>query len=125
MGNLCGKESGSSLPNGRVLGSGAPPTAAASRIPLTSKKPKIASGPGRTLGGGGGSEAESAEAGAAAGEQLDPRTAAALAAEERSKKRAGTGKLGSELDKQRRKTQNQHIQDLGKTKGQQEQLVWD
>ncbi|RPB03655.1 hypothetical protein L873DRAFT_1800128 [Choiromyces venosus 120613-1] len=82
MGNLCGKESdSSSVPNGRVLGSGARPAAAAGRIPLTSRKPKIASGPGRTLGGGSGGGAGSAEAGAAAGEQLDARTAAALAAE--------------------------------------------
>ena len=81
MGNLCGKESGSSLPAGRVLGSGAQPAAAAGRIPLTSKKPKIASGPGRTLGGEGSAEGGGAETGAAAGEQLDPRTAAALAAE--------------------------------------------
>ncbi|PUU79069.1 hypothetical protein B9Z19DRAFT_1101034 [Tuber borchii] len=124
MGNLCGKESGSSLPNGRVLGSGAQP-AGAGRIPLTNKSPKIASGPGRTLGGEGSGEGGSTETGAAAGEQLDPRTAAALAAEERLKRNAGTGKLGSELDKQKRKTQNQHIQDLGKTKRQQEQLVWD
>jgi len=80
MGNLCGKESGSSLPAGRVLGSGAQPAAAAGRIPLTSKKPKITSGPGRTLGEGSG-EGGGAETGAAAGEQLDPRTAAALAAE--------------------------------------------
>ncbi|PWW74403.1 hypothetical protein C7212DRAFT_283678 [Tuber magnatum] len=123
MGNFCGKESGSSLPNSRVLGSSASPLTAAGGAPLTSKNPKIASGPGRTLGGGSGGG--SAEAGAVTGEQLDPRTAAALAAEERLKKNAATGKLASELDKQKRKTQNQHIQDLGKTKGQQEQLVWD
>jgi len=81
MGNLCGKESRSSRPAGRTLGSGAQPAAAAGRIPLASRKPKVAGGPGRTLGGEGSGEGGSAETGAAAGEQLDPRAAAALAAE--------------------------------------------
>lgn len=35
------------------------------------------------------------------------------------------GKLGAQLNQDKRKTQNQHIQDLAKSKGQQERLVWD
>ncbi|KAH0607177.1 uncharacterized protein H6S33_003165 [Morchella sextelata] len=130
MGNLCGKEtSTSTAPPGRVLGS-APATlsstnahtpAAASR-PKNPRKPKV-TGPGRTLGDASVNSEQSS--GSAASPPPDARTAAALAAEKRLNDAQKGGKLGAQLDQVKRKTQNQHIQDLAKSKGEQERLVWD
>lgn len=39
--------------------------------------------------------------------------------------RQNSGKIGAQLEEQKRKTQNQHLAELGKSKGQPEQLVWD
>ncbi|KAF8534762.1 hypothetical protein BDD12DRAFT_895203 [Trichophaea hybrida] len=119
MGNLCGKESSSFDTPGRVLGSAPNPPSSSAQIPATGKpsqKPKI-SGKGATHG----SPSAAAGAGSAA---TDARAAAARAAEARNAKQTN-GKLGSQLSDQKRKTQNQHLQDLSTTKQQQSQLVWD
>ncbi|KAF8252258.1 hypothetical protein K440DRAFT_633516 [Wilcoxina mikolae CBS 423.85] len=118
MGNLCGKESSSFDTPGRVLGSAPNPPSSSAQIPATGKpsqKPKT-SGKGTTLG-----SPSAAGKGSAA---TDARAAAARAAEARNAKQAN-GKLGSQLSDQKRKTQNQHLQDLSTTNQQQPQLVWD
>ncbi|KAI5800110.1 hypothetical protein EDC01DRAFT_777218 [Geopyxis carbonaria] len=116
MGSLCGKESPPSHGPGRVLGSAPPSNNGTARIPAaasrTNNKPPKVTGPGRTLGAG--STAEE-----------DPRAAAARAAEARNAKTAA-GKLGSQLDGQKRKTQSQHLAEAAKGKGgQANPLVWD
>ncbi|KZF26399.1 hypothetical protein L228DRAFT_279606 [Xylona heveae TC161] len=90
MGNCCGKESKSSDPfeqPGRTLGS-APPPSANQRASV----PARANVPGRTLGG--------------ANPNQDPREAAAKAAQDRAAatNKPKTGKLGQQLDEQRRQT---------------------
>jgi len=54
----------------------------------------------------------------------DAREAAARAAEARNARQAN-GKLGSQLEQQKRKTLNKQLAELSKAGGKQEQLVWD
>ncbi|KAI5855956.1 hypothetical protein BZA05DRAFT_442628 [Tricharina praecox] len=119
MGSLCGKPSANFSSPGRVLGSAPPAAAATAPVPpAAAQKPRIR-GQGHTLAPA--SPASSSAGGSGAG---DARSAAAAAAEARNSKQA-TGKLGNRLDEQKRKTQNQHLAEIAKTKAQQEQLVWD
>ncbi|TGZ79705.1 hypothetical protein EX30DRAFT_342061 [Ascodesmis nigricans] len=122
MGALCGKESASNddnLPAGRVLGSAPPNTGginagagATSRISSRQKKPKVG-GPARTLGGSGSGDGGTSSS--SGGGPEDPRAAAARAAELRNaQNRTGSGSLSRQLDEQKRKTREQHLQDASR-----------
>ncbi|KAJ4354483.1 uncharacterized protein N0V89_006220 [Didymosphaeria variabile] len=120
MGNLCGKSSKEDnfQGAGRTLAS-APTPATKASIPASavsaggpSAKPKV-TGPGRTVGGAGGSDGAE-----------DPKAAAAAAAEVRSVKpknvvkpmtvtawiKPVTGDLAKKLDEQKKQTRNQTLQ---------------
>ncbi|KAL5393468.1 hypothetical protein DPSP01_000287 [Paraphaeosphaeria sporulosa] len=97
MGNLCGKSSKDDnfQGAGRTLNA-APAPATKASIPA-SAKPKV-TGPGRTVGGPGGSDGAN-----------DPRAAAAAAAEARANKPV-TGDLAKKLEEQKKQTRNQTLQ---------------
>ncbi|KAF2842480.1 hypothetical protein M501DRAFT_998799 [Patellaria atrata CBS 101060] len=108
MGNLCGKQSKSEnfSGEGRVLGA-APIPAAAPRAPVPSEQqrqkavPKVG-GPARTLGG--------SSVGETRGD--DPKAAAARAAEERANRATATGKLGKQLEAQRKQTRTATLEQV-------------
>ncbi|KAF4547845.1 Hypothetical protein D9617_35g089960 [Elsinoe fawcettii] len=88
MGNCFGKTKSSNFAGeGRTLGGSAPVNA-----PVASSSAKVPAGAsgGRTLGGGSGDD--------------DPKSAAARAAEARKQSAQGTGKLGKQLDAQKKMT---------------------
>ncbi|KAA8909566.1 hypothetical protein FN846DRAFT_607263 [Sphaerosporella brunnea] len=131
MGNLCGKESSSHFTSpGRTLGAAPAQPPASARVPASAqsqRKPKI-SGQGKTLGStsAGGNRGSAAITTTTAAASMDARTAAAQAAEARNANtRQASGKIGSQLNEQKRKTHNQHLAELSKSKAQPEQLVWD
>ncbi|KAH8599043.1 hypothetical protein B0O99DRAFT_650251 [Bisporella sp. PMI_857] len=97
MGNLCGKESSPDPFDqpGRVLSS-APPPSTRKTVPV----PKKVGGPPRTLGGDSGAAQSSTQ-------QEDARRKAAEAAEARANAaKKPKGKLGSQLQEQKRQTRN-------------------
>ncbi|KAL8413967.1 hypothetical protein RB594_005267 [Gaeumannomyces avenae] len=111
MGNCCGKpESDNFASQGRVLGS-APPRQTTAPIPasvIRPKPPKVG-GPPRTLGGGGGGGGASSSASSTSAE--DARRKAAEAAEARAKGKPA-GKLGSQLEVQKKKTRNETLKEV-------------
>ncbi|ROW18264.1 hypothetical protein VPNG_00415 [Cytospora leucostoma] len=106
MGALCGKESKSDsfAGTGRRLDSAPPERQTA---PLPSNK-RVVGGPPRTLGGGPGGPGEE---GASSSGAADARRRAAEAAEARAKAAEGraTGKLGSQLQQQKKQTMNETL----------------
>ncbi|KAJ0388454.1 hypothetical protein COL922a_000258 [Colletotrichum nupharicola] len=108
MGSVCGKESGDdnfSSP-GRPLGTAPPPQ------PKTAPIPARVGGPPRTLGGGSGSGAGGASGERSNADADDARRRAAEAAEARAKAaNKSTGKLGSQLNAQKKQTQTDLLKD--------------
>ncbi|KIH86622.1 hypothetical protein SPBR_08739 [Sporothrix brasiliensis 5110] len=111
MGNLCGKvdkDDGAFDRPGRTLGGAgtgsgnARPVAAGGGAPAkTAPVPPRVGGPARTLGGASGGPGSSAAA--------DARERAAAAAEARNAPRATTGKLGAQLEAQRRENRSETL----------------
>ncbi|KAF2495975.1 hypothetical protein BU16DRAFT_617494 [Lophium mytilinum] len=104
MGNACsglcgGKDADNFATPGRTLSSA--PAAAPTSAKLPSSKP-AQKPPQRASAGGGGQTV----GGTAARAADDPRAAAARAAEARLEQSKGKGKLGGELDKQKKQTMN-------------------
>ncbi|KAF2221215.1 hypothetical protein BDZ85DRAFT_25585 [Elsinoe ampelina] len=87
MGNCFGKSNSNFKGEGRTVGGPTPANAPAASS--SAKVPATAS-PGRTLGGGSGGD--------------DPKSAAARAAEARKQSAQGQGKLGKQLDAQKKLT---------------------
>ncbi|KAL0938812.1 uncharacterized protein CTRU02_205422 [Colletotrichum truncatum] len=104
MGSVCGKEKGEenfSSP-GRPLGTAPPPQPKTAPIPA-----RVVGGPPRTLGGGSSTSGERPNADAD-----DARRRAAEAAEARAKAaNKSTGKLGSQLNAQKKQTQTDLLKD--------------
>ncbi|KAH7403382.1 hypothetical protein BKA64DRAFT_641372 [Cadophora sp. MPI-SDFR-AT-0126] len=109
MGNLCGKESSDAFAQpGRTLSS-APAASSAQNQNQTSSLPKkvVVGGPARTLGSGGQSTGSSA--------QEDARRKAAEAAEARANAASKPkGKLGSQLQEQKKQTRSDTLEGLSK-----------
>ncbi|KAL2159190.1 hypothetical protein VTH06DRAFT_2622 [Thermothelomyces fergusii] len=114
MGNLCSSERDHFSQPGRPLGTtpAAPATASvpASASASASKSPRRVGGAPRTLGGGSG------PASAGGGDTDDPRARAAAAAEARYQaSQQRKGKLQAQLDRQRRMTDPQVLQEASRT----------
>jgi len=120
MGNLCGKESSPSSFSapGRVLGSAPDSTNTAPSARIPSTRPRDLTGSGKALG------SSSLRSDSTLEGLSDAREAAARAAEACNARQAN-GKLGSQLEQQKRKTLNKQLAELSKAGGKQEQLVWD
>ncbi|KAI5819777.1 hypothetical protein BZA77DRAFT_303522 [Pyronema omphalodes] len=116
MGALCGKQSSSFSSPGRPLGSAPAAPSTTSRIPAAAGRHSTGAGAGQTLAGG--SNATSPPEGD------DPRAAAARAAEARA--RNNTGKLGAQLESQKKKSNQQHLAEVAAQRQPgRENLVWD
>ncbi|KAH6719188.1 hypothetical protein DL95DRAFT_391284 [Leptodontidium sp. 2 PMI_412] len=115
MGNLCGKESSSSDPfaqPGRTLSSATPGSAPAAQN-QTSSLPKkvVVGGPARTLG----AASTAAQGGGGSSAQEDARRKAAEAAEARANAASKPkGKLGSQLQEQKKQTRTDTLEGLSK-----------
>ncbi|EER30065.1 hypothetical protein D8B26_007351 [Coccidioides posadasii str. Silveira] len=111
MGNLCSKSSNPSDPfaqPGRVLGTSPDSGPSSAPVPQKQTISRPAVKGGKTLGG----------SGSTSDQTVEPRNAAARAAEERAAKQNATankGKLGSQLAAQKAKTQGRTLNELSQT----------
>ncbi|KAH8808269.1 hypothetical protein F5884DRAFT_900528 [Xylogone sp. PMI_703] len=105
MGNLCGKQSDDPFAQpGRTLGSAPPPSSNP-----TSSVPRKVGGPPRTLGGSSSGTASSGTGDTA--EEARKKAAAAAEARARGTTAKPKGKLGSQLEEQKKQTRNDTLKE--------------